>query len=302
MKRQYYSDPFFDRAAQNRNVQIDISVTNVLIISLEQKFYFFLKKEKKELALFPIEIFDSLSMDVSFLGLSEEKNIWTAQLTKKDVENVSEVLGNGGFYDMRDLVDELTNEQGALLAYALGINKWNQISRFCGVCGSKTKSKENGHSRKCNNSKCSAIFYPQISPAIIVLIEYKAKEGESLCLLNKRKLNKGYMCSTFAGFVEIGESLEDAVVREMKEEVNVDVVNLRYVDSQPWSFSSSIMVGFVAEVEDMTFKVDGEEIKDAAWFSAKQIKELTSKNQLILSKPDSIARFLIETWVDNNLN
>lgn len=302
MKKQHYSNPFFDRAIQNRNKQTDISTDDVLIISFEQKFYFFRKKEKKELALLPLALFNHLSLSLSFLGVQEGKNIWTAELTRADVENTSEIVSESQFYDMRDLVSQLENEQAALLAYALGINKWNQITKFCGVCGSTTASLENGHCRKCKNSKCSTIFYPQISPAIIALIEYRPKDGEPLCLLNKRKMNKGFMCSTFAGFVEIGESLEEAAIREMKEEVNVDVTSLRYVNSQPWSFSSSLMVGFVAEVENLKFTVDGEEIKDAAWYSAKQIQELVAKDELILSKPDSIARYLIETWVHDIIN
>ncbi|WP_109097972.1 NAD(+) diphosphatase [Aquimarina sp. AU58] len=302
MKKQYYSNPFFDRAAENRRTSSVISSNDVLIISFQHKFYFFQEKERKELALFPLELFKQVSLNSSFLGVQKDKKIWTADLTETDVKSVSKILKGGWFYDVRDLVDQLENEQAALLAYALGINKWHQITRFCGACGADTTNWENGHSKKCKNPKCSTIFYPQISPAIIVLIEYKPKEGQPLCLLNKRKVDNGYMCSTFAGFVEIGESLEDAVVREMKEEVNVDVTNLRYVDSQPWSFSSSLMMGFVAEVEHTKFEVDGEEIKDAAWFSAKQIHESVSKEELILSRPDSIARFLIETWANNNLN
>jgi NAD+ diphosphatase len=302
MKKQYYSNPFFDRDIENRRVSSTISANDVLIISFQHKFYFFQEKERKKLALFPLELFNQISINSSFLGVQKDKKIWTAELTETNVKSVSEILKGGRFYDIRDLADQLANEQAALLAYALGINKWHQITRFCGVCGTDTKSWENGHSRKCKKPECSKVFYPQISPAIIVLIEYRPKKGKPLCLLNKRKIDSGYMCSTFAGFVEIGESLEDAVAREMKEEVNVDVINLCYVDSQPWSFSSSLMMGFVAEVAHTIFEVDGEEIKDAAWFSAKEIDQLVLKNELILSKPDSIARFLIETWVANNLN
>ncbi|PKV52715.1 NAD+ diphosphatase [Aquimarina sp. MAR_2010_214] len=302
MKKQYYSNPFFDRDIENRKASSTISANDVLIVSFQHKFYFFHEKERKELALFPLELFTQVSLSSSFLGIQKDKKIWTAELTKANIESVSEILKGGRFYDVRDLVGQLENEQAALLAYALGINKWHQITRFCGACGVDTKSWENGHSKKCKNPKCSTIFYPQISPAIIVLIEYKPKKGQPLCLLSKRKIDKGYICSTFAGFVEIGESLEDAVAREMKEEVNVEVTNLRYVDSQPWSFSSSLMMGFVAEVEQMAFQVDGEEIKDAAWFSAEEIHKLASKGELTLSRPDSIARFLIETWANNNLN
>ncbi|WP_024772051.1 NAD(+) diphosphatase [Aquimarina macrocephali] len=302
MKKQYYSNPFFDRDIENRRVSSTISANDVLIISFQHKFYFFQERKRKELALFPLELFNQISLNSSFLGVQKDKKIWTAELTEANVKSVSEILKGGRFYDIRDLGGQLENEEAALLAYALGINKWHQITRFCGACGSDTKSWENGHSKKCKNPKCATIFYPQISPAIIVLIEYKPKEGQSLCLLSKRKIDNGYMCSTFAGFVEIGETLEDAVVREMKEEVNVDVTNLRYVDSQPWSFSSSLMMGFVAEVEHTAFQVDGEEIKDAGWFSAEQLYESVSKDELTLSRPDSIARFLIETWANNNIN
>jgi NAD+ diphosphatase len=108
------------------------------------------------------------------------------------------------------------------------------------------------------------------------------------------------MCSTLAGFVEIGESLEDAVIREMKEEVDVKVQNIRYMVSQPWPFPATLMVGFFAEAKTLDFKIDNQEIKDAKWYTAKEIRTLAAKGKLELSRDDSIAQSLIRKWVLKN--
>ena len=109
------------------------------------------------------------------------------------------------------------------------------------------------------------------------------------------------MCSLFSGFSEIGESLEDTVKREMKEEVNVTVNNIKYITSQPWSFPASMMVGFTAETKSKEFSIDDKEIKEARWFSAKEINQMVQDKKLVISKKDSISNFLIELWVKKNI-
>lgn len=302
MISQYYSNPCFDRAAESRRYLSGITNEDFLIISVEEKFYFNCADGDPEPALFPLHLFEPFMRDMAFLGRMDGKNLWTLQLNAPDVNNVPLLSSGRELFNIRDLFGVLNKEQAAYLSYALGMHKWHKMSQFCGVCGAPTRSEENGHVRRCTNPVCATPFFPQISPAIIVLIEYKPEGEEPKCLLSKRQTSDGLVCSTFAGFVEVGESLEEAVVREVKEEVSVSVTHLRYVNSQPWPFSSSLMVGFVAEAENIEFQVDGEEIKDAGWFSARQIQELLKRDQITLSRADSIARFLIESWVKDNLN
>ncbi|MBC9798510.1 NAD(+) diphosphatase, partial [Sinomicrobium weinanense] len=234
------------------------------------------------------------------LGCEGHSEILCTDLSHLEDGILGHFTGKGSFYDLREIAHRLSRKDAAVLAYAKGLAEWNAGNAFCGTCGHSTRSLERGHSRICANASCARIIYPRIDPAVIVLIEYRPENGEPLCLLNRVKTSDGYRCSTFAGFVEVGESLENAVVREMKEEVDVDVKHITYVASQPWPFPSSVMIGFTAEVKTTAFCVDNEEIKDAAWYSAKEIRELAASGQLVLSKSDSIARSLIEHWVENN--
>ncbi|ELR72605.1 NADH pyrophosphatase [Fulvivirga imtechensis AK7] len=300
MKPQHYSNPYFDRATWLRKETASISQNDFLIISVEEKFYFSHSNGEPEPFLFPLQLFKAFSREITFLGRVEDKNLWTLQLPSSGLMDLQVLPSDGEFFNIRELVGLLNREQAAYLSYALGIHRWHTVSRFCGACGAPTESRENGHVRRCTSPACATLFFPQISPAVIVLIEYRPEGDEPLCLLSKGRTSDGLVCSTFAGFVEVGESLEEAVVREMQEEVNLNVGRIRYVSSQPWPFSSSLMAGFVAEAATMEFKVDGEEIKDAGWFTATELRKLVAADKIMLSRPDSIARYLIESWIWNN--
>lgn len=137
---------------------------------------------------------------------------------------------------------------------------WYQANQFCGKCGSKTTSKSDERALVCNS--CNSTIYPRISPAIIVAITCKDK-----ILLAKGKHYKRNFYSLVAGYVDIGESLEKTLAREVKEEVGIDVKNIRYYKSQPWPFSGSLMIGFFAEADDQQpIKIDEKEIAEAGWF------------------------------------
>ncbi|MEQ9423564.1 MAG: NAD(+) diphosphatase [Cyclobacteriaceae bacterium] len=233
----------------------------------------------------------------SYLGEWQGNSIQATEVIeeKELTEFISEYCE---FADIRTISKQLDNEAASIGAFARGIIYWHQTHQYCHRCGTFSQSIEAGHARKCSNSECGHIYYPRISPAVIVLIEHRPKNGEPICLLGKAGHYPDKMRSTLAGFVEIGESLEEAVVREMKEESGLEVENVRYIASQPWPFPSSLMVGFFAESKTTQLQLAPNEVSDAQWYTRDEIKELVSQGELILSKEDSIARFLIEMWVN----
>ena len=133
---------------------------------------------------------------------------------------------------------------------------------------------------------------------MIVLVEHHPQDGSpTRCLLGKGQRAWGNIRSTLAGFVEVGESLEETVRREMKEEAGIEVDNIRYIASQPWPFPSSLMVGFFAEARNPELTIDTDEILEARWYTLEEMDEMVKSGDLVLSREDSIARFLIKKWM-----
>lgn len=299
----YYSDRNLERAGHLRKEghTHDLNNQNHVLIPTWREKFFFRKDSNPYFNSFAGSGSSELSGERIFLGILSERYVFGVDLSELELTDVVGLLGDVVVQDLRDVVLTLDKEIAALLAFTKGIAGWNRSHKYCGSCGCLTISQEQGHSRKCGNNTCGQVLFPRIDPAVIALIEYKPEKSPALCLLNRIMKEKGYICSPFAGFVEIGESLEDAVVREMKEEVGLSVSNLRYVTSQPWPFPSSIMIGFMAESSSLKYEVDNVEIKEAKWYSALELNDLVEKGELQLSKSDSIARFLIEAWISENL-
>lgn len=159
---------------------------------------------------------------------------------------------------------------------------WLTTSRFCGRCGTATKPFDHERAMAC--PKCELHVYPRISPAIITLV----RKGELALLASNAKF-PGVFYSTLAGFADIGESLEQTLLREVKEETGITAKNPRYFGSQPWPFPNSLMIGFTAEWESGEIEIDPKEISDAQWFAADQLP--------MIPPPLSIARRLIDAWV-----
>lgn len=299
MKTMHYSNPNFNRASELRLTPHLINNDDLVLIIDKDLFVFENFGDVLKAKWLPIHKLNLKNKNLLFLGVdSNKKQLWATQL--ENIKNNKGLLCNTLSYNIRDVFKRVSDKEKALLTYALGIIKWSLNSNFCGVCSSETIIQEHGHSKICKSEKCKTIFYPQISPAIIVLIEHQSKIGTPKCLLQTRNYKGKAICSTFAGFVEIGESLEDAVKREMKEEVNVEITSLQYINSQPWMFSSSLMVGYFAQVDSEDYNIDGIEIKNAKWFTAEELKDLVNKKEIQLSLPDSIARYLIESWINKN--
>jgi NAD+ diphosphatase len=180
-------------------------------------------------------------------------------------------------------------ESASLLAYARALSLWKARHRFCGVCGAPNLPMRAGHVMRCSRDECASETFPRLDPAIIVLVSDASGER---ALLGRQASWPAGRYSTIAGFVEPGESLEDAVAREVDEETGVHVTDVRYESSQPWPFPSSLMLGFraVARTREITLR-DGE-LEDARWFTRADI----AAGHPALPPAGSISARLIDGW------
>jgi len=179
----------------------------------------------------------------------------------------------------------------SLLALAKALIHWHEKHRFCGACGTPTESVDGGYRRRCPS--CHSDHHPRVDPAIIVLVH----RGER-CLLARSPRFPPRMYSTLAGFAEPAESLEDCVVREVKEEVGLDVEDVRYGSSQPWPFPQSLMIGFWAAAKQDDLRLDPNEIEDARWVERPALRTPKELDGFTIPPRFAIARRLIQTWVD----
>jgi NAD+ diphosphatase len=193
------------------------------------------------------------------------------------------------FEELRPLATLLTAEEAGLLAYARALAVWRARHRHCGVCGAPTAPTHAGHCLTCSNPACAQEYYPRIDPAIIVLVS----DGER-ALLGRQASWPERRYSTIAGFVEPGESLEDAVAREVAEETGVAVWQVRYHSSQPWPFPSSVMLGFQARAAVGAAIRVGPELEDARWFTRAQL----TSGEVLAPPSQSISWRLIENWLE----
>ncbi|MDF2524002.1 MAG: diphosphatase [Clostridiales bacterium] len=188
------------------------------------------------------------------------------------------------FRELRSLLGQIDDDIFLVAGRAIQIVDWDRSHQFCGRCGAPTDTKLDERAKAC--PKCGLLFYPRLSPAVIVAI---VKEGKLLLAHNKRSKPNWY--SVIAGFVEPGETFEECVQREVMEEVGLKVKNINYFGSQPWPFPNSLMVAFTAEYESGEIKVDGYEITDAGWYTPDTFPDTPGKT--------AIAGHLI-TWYKEN--
>jgi len=188
-----------------------------------------------------------------------------------------------GFEGLRQVYGRLEEDLFWIAARAVQIVDWDRTHQFCGRCGAPLKTSTTERAKEC--PQCGLLHFPRLSPAIIVLVE----RGHELLLARSRHFLPG-IYSVLAGFVEPGETLEEAVVREVKEEVGLTVKDIQYFGSQPWPFPHSLMIGFTATYASGEISLDDAEIEDAGWFTVDSLPSLPSKI--------SIARKLIDGFVE----
>jgi len=198
------------------------------------------------------------------------------------VQSVPEGLS---FEELRPLLGLLDEVDFSLAGRAFQVLYWDRTHRFCGRCGSPTGQKSDELAKEC--PQCGLVAYPVITPAIIVAVT----RGREILLARARRFT-GTFYSVLAGFVEPGETFEECVAREVREEAGVDIENIRYFGSQPWPFPHSLMVGFTADYAGGEIVAEEAEIIDARWFRADALPEIP--------RIGSIARRLIDWFVERS--
>ena len=198
---------------------------------------------------------------------------------------------DGAFEDFRGAASTLPAHEAAIAATARSLFEWHRRHRFCSACGQPSELACGGWQRICR--ACNAEHFPRVDPVVIMLPLFRDR-----CLLGRQGSWPRGRMSAFAGFMEPGETIEEACAREVQEEAGLIATRIRYFASQPWPFPSSLMIGLFAEVEGDEAVADGEEIEEVRWFTPEEMREvLEGKHPEVLS-PSSlgISRYLMEAW------
>ena len=217
------------------------------------------------------------SLGKHYLGELDHRSCYAVQLA----EGIDPPAGMA-YEGLRRVYSRLDEDLFWLAARAVQIVDWDRTHQFCGRCGTQLKTSLTERAKECPN--CSLLHFPRLAPAIIVLVE----RGHELLLARSRHFVSG-MYSVLAGFVEPGESLEETVMREVQEEVGLEVRDIHYFDSQPWPFPHSLMIGFTAAYASGEISPNDAEIEDAGWFKVDNLPEIPGKI--------SIARKLIDWFI-----
>lgn len=226
----------------------------------------------------------------TLLGTDNKRTYFAVSITDRQRDELLQFHPDASFTDLRLASIDMDAKHAGILAYAKALHYWQHRHLFCGVCGQANRLLSAGHRLVCSNEECARESFPRIDPAIIVLVTH-----EDACLLGRSPNWPARRFSTLAGFVEPGESLEDAVVREVYEEARVQLGAIRYVSSQPWPFPASSMCGFYAEALSRDCEVS-DELEEVRWFTTNELIEAVKDGSVVLSPPVSIAFRLLADW------
>jgi NAD+ diphosphatase len=226
------------------------------------------------------------SHDLILLGRFDDQNFFALEIAGADEPAMP---AGTHFEDLRLVAALLPADEAGVLGYARAMITWRRRHRHCGTCGSPTVPAKGGHVLVCTNPACRHEQFPRIDPAIIVLVS-----DPDRALLGRQASWPVGRYSTIAGFVEPGESLEDAVAREVFEETGITVHRIEYHSSQPWPFPSSLMLGFTAQALTHEIQLRDQELEDARWFTRADL----ANGAPLLPPRQSISYRLIEHWFD----
>jgi NAD+ diphosphatase len=240
----------------------------LLLIDEAIPLYESIKKAKPDIAF------------IKYIGKIHHRKCFALEITQGE-----EVFSLGALVGLRQLYALLPDPQLRAAIYGFQIILWNRKTKYCGGCGSLTEENlPEVTVKRCPD--CKEDFYPKISPSVIVAVI----KNDKILLAQHKRITNG-MYTVLAGFVNPGESLEECIHREIKEEAGIAVTNIRYFGSQPWPFPDSLMIGFIADFAEGEIKPDNDEITDLKWFKANEIPEWPDKV--------SIARSLIDYFIDS---
>jgi NAD+ diphosphatase len=226
----------------------------------------------------------------TLLGSDGKRYFFAVSINDRQHKDVLSDHPEAKFLDLRLASVDMDAKHAGVLAYAKALHYWQYRHAFCGICGQLNHLTSSGHKMVCSNGECLRESFPRIDPAIIVLVTH----GDA-CLLGRNANWPPRRFSTLAGFVEPGESLEDAVVREVFEESQVRLSDIHYVSSQPWPFPAAAMCGFHAEAVSRDCGAT-DEMDEVRWLTVEELESAVTSDEVRLPPPVSIAFQLIAGW------
>ena len=255
-----------------------------------------MSKDNNKVVYFNIKDFNTDNNFIDnlvFIGELKGNYYFAFDVNSHSIHLKTSLEEQGDFLELRRIAPLLDHDAASVLSIAKSMTYWHANHQFCGTCGHKTYSTDAGYKRICSNSDCRNEHFPRTDPAIIVLVSKDDK-----CLLARQAKWRKKQYATIAGFVEPGETLEQAVAREVFEETGVMVDEAFYHSSQPWPFPGTIMLGFLANANTTQITLHDNELEDAKWLSRDEIKQGLSDGSLLLSPSFSVSFRLIESWFD----
>ncbi|WP_068875223.1 MULTISPECIES: NAD(+) diphosphatase [unclassified Phenylobacterium] len=228
-----------------------------------------------------------------FMGLWQETAVFAVDMEGSSDPAQGPLQGLGEFMDLRQVALRLPAADAGILATAKSMFEWRRRHQYCAVCGQPSEPKDGGWKRQCPS--CEAEHFPRTDPVVIML----AYHGER-CMLGRQEAWPPGMFSALAGFLEPGESIEEACARELAEEAGLRTRQVRYHSTQPWPYPSSLMIGLIAEVEDDEGTPDQTELSEVRWFTREEARSLLKGEieGVFCPPPLAIAHQLLKAWTE----
>lgn len=245
--------------------------------------------------------------------VNDKRAFFAVDFNKLRFDTQEAISARGQWQALKAVTSALNNVDASIFSLAKALVHWHISHQFCGQCGHAARAIEAGHARRCDN--CRNMTFPRTDPAVIMLVEKMFDDGIARCLLGRQaKWNQG-VYSVLAGFVDPGETLEQAVIREVVEETGIHVERPTYIDSQPWPFPASIMLGFTAVATSEQIDISQDDLEDAQWFSREQLSKFghneysgepdntnnTEAAKFKMSSSNSISSYLIKAWLNKEI-
>ncbi|MFT5758473.1 MAG: NAD+ diphosphatase [Alteromonadaceae bacterium] len=294
-------------------LKIQFTSSDSYFIPIWRGHYFFVENKLLKLSYYELaQLKENVVRKQSiFLGIENESSfkkksaVFILDCSDYPEDKINDLFAqNCEHLEFRKSIALISTRQSAILSYGKSLSHWHNSNQYCGYCGQPSIADGCGHSRKCSSEACNKEAFPRTDPVVIMLVEYQPEHGPAQCLLaqHHRSHRASYqVVSTLAGFVDPGETLEEAVIREVKEEAGVDVESVTYMASQPWPFPGSLMIGFFAKAINNVINIDDEELIDAHWYTAEQVRQFDNwgdeGDNIQIPRKESIARYLIEQWL-----